>query len=237
MEAQLGSTIPSQVEVHLDITKLSLVEVHLDIAKGKSIKDSLTLIWIVLPEMPDSRRMVTNSIQVQACREQLLSLILICTVLPEMPVSRKMVTKSIQVQACREQLLSLLTNIQDHLIQDQCKLLNKIEELNLQCLHISRTCLKWEDNLTLRIKITNNNKDNQSIQMMECREHQLSLGKVHQDLTKGILNPRTILSSKSQSEMLNTFKMETKSVQIKACRELQHSPHLKTQDHQMKCNS
>lgn len=37
--------------------------------------------------------------------------------------------------------------------------------------------------------------------------------------------------------MLNTFKMETKSVQIKPCREQQYSLHLKTQDQQMKCHS
>ena len=109
MEAQRGSTIPSREEVQIDLTKLSQEEVHLDIAKGMSIKDSHILICMVLPEIPDSHMMVT---------------------------------KSIQIQACREQLISLLTNIQDHLIKSQFKLLNNIEDLNHKCLNIRRICLK-----------------------------------------------------------------------------------------------
>lgn len=69
MEAQLGSIIPSRVEVLQDLIKRSQVEVHLDIAKGLSIKDSHILICMVLQEIQDSHRMVTKSIQIQARRE------------------------------------------------------------------------------------------------------------------------------------------------------------------------
>ena len=88
----------------------------------------------------------------------------------------------------------------------------------------------------IQTKVTNNNKANQFIQPMVCRERQLSLDKVHLGLTKDILNHHSILSFKGQLEMLNTFKMETKPVQIKACRELRHSPHLKSRDNQIKCH-